>query len=35
VLGADGKTTTILPGEKGHKAPQNDVTRTPESTTPR
>ncbi len=31
VLGADGKTTTILPGEQGHKQPQNDVTRTPES----
>ena len=31
VLGADGKTTTILPGEQGHKQPQNDATRTPES----
>jgi hypothetical protein len=31
VLGADGKTTTILPGEQGHKQPQNDVTRTPDS----
>ena len=29
VLGADGKTTTILPGEKGFKPPQNDVTRPP------
>jgi hypothetical protein len=29
VLGADGRTTTILPGEKGFKSPQNDVTRPP------
>jgi hypothetical protein len=35
VLGADGKTTTILPGEQGHKQPQNEVTRTPDSNKPR
>ena len=30
VRGADGKTTTVLPGEQGFKPPQNDVTRAPE-----
>ena len=35
VLGADGRTTTVLPGEKGYKAPQNDVTRPPTAVGPR
>ena len=34
VLGPDGKTTSVLPGEAGYKAPQNDVTRTPQSAKP-
>ena len=29
VRSADGKTTTVLPGEEGFKTPQNDVTRRP------
>ena len=35
VLGADGRTTTVLPGEEGFKAPQNDVTRAPQGAKPR
>jgi hypothetical protein len=35
VIGADGRTTTVLPGEKGYKPPQNDVTRPPEADRPR
>jgi len=33
-LGADGKTTTVLPGEAGFKPPQNDVTRAPQGAKP-
>jgi hypothetical protein len=32
-LGSDGRTTTVLPGEKGYKAPQTEVTRPPEAGT--
>jgi hypothetical protein len=31
VRGADGKTTTVLPGEEGHKPLQSDVTRAPDA----
>jgi hypothetical protein len=34
-LGADGKTTTVLPGEEGFKPPQNDVTRAPQGVRPK
>ena len=34
-LGADGKTTTVLPGEEGFKPPQNDVTRAPQGAKPK
>jgi hypothetical protein len=30
-LGSDGRTTTVLPGEKGYKAPQTEVTRPPDA----
>jgi hypothetical protein len=33
--GTDGRTTTILPGEKGYKPPQNEVTRPTEGVAPR
>ncbi|PWT83904.1 MAG: hypothetical protein C5B57_05935 [Blastocatellia bacterium] len=35
VRAADGTTTTVLPGEAGHKAPQNDVTRPTDGGKPR
>jgi len=31
---SDGRTTAILPGEPGYKAPQNDVTRPAQTATP-
>jgi hypothetical protein len=35
VLSSDGKTTSILPGEKGYKAPRTDVTRPQQDAPPR
>jgi hypothetical protein len=35
VLSGDGRTTSILPGEKGYKAPRNDVTRPQQDAPPR
>ncbi len=31
VRSTDGRTTTILPGEEGHKPPRTDITRPPEA----